>query len=44
MLVVGQNVAPPLVDHWLQGEFVGGGSGRKVAKIADLDEREHGSD
>ena len=36
-LVVGKNVAPLLVDHWLDGEFAGGGSGRKVAKIEDLD-------
>lgn len=42
-LVVGQNVAPLLVDHWLEGEFAGGGSGRKVAKIEDLDRRERGS-
>jgi ribose 5-phosphate isomerase B len=41
-LVVGQNVAPLLVDHWLAGEFAGGGSGRKVAKIEDLDRRERG--
>ncbi len=41
-LVVGQNVAPLLVDHWLAGEFAGGGSGRKVAKIQDLDRRERG--
>jgi ribose 5-phosphate isomerase B len=40
--VVGQNVAPLLVDHWLDGEFAGGGSGRKVAKIEDLDRRERG--
>lgn len=43
-LVVGQSVAPILVDHWLDGEFVGGGSGRKVAKIEDLDRRERGGD
>ena len=42
-LVVGKNVAPLLVDHWLNGEFAGGNSGRKVAKIEDLDERERGS-
>jgi ribose 5-phosphate isomerase B len=41
-LVVGQNVAPLLVDHWLDGEFAGGNSGRKVAKIEALDERERG--
>ena len=41
-LVVGKNVAPLLVDHWLEGEFAGGGSGRKVAKIEDLDQRERG--
>ena len=42
-LVVGMKVAPILVDHWMAGEFVGGNSGRKVAKIEDLDERERGS-
>ena len=43
-LVVGKNVAPLLVDHWLDGEFAGGGSGRKVAKIEDLDRRERGGE
>ena len=41
-LVTGRNVAPLLVDHWLSGEFAGGTSGRKVAKIEDLDQRERG--
>ncbi len=41
-LVVGWNVAPLLVDHWLDGEFAGGGSARKVAKLEALDERERG--
>jgi ribose 5-phosphate isomerase B len=41
-LVVGRSVAPLLVDHWLAGEFAGGNSGRKVAKIEDLDDRERG--
>jgi ribose 5-phosphate isomerase B len=43
-LVTGRNVAPLLVDHWLSGEFAGGNSGRKVAKIEDLDRREAGSE
>jgi ribose 5-phosphate isomerase B len=43
-LVVGKSVAPLLVDHWLEGEFAGGGSGRKVAKIEDLDARERGGE
>ena len=42
-LVVGVNVAPLLVDHWLEGGFAGGRSGRKVAKIEDLDRREGGT-
>jgi ribose 5-phosphate isomerase B len=42
-LVVGSEVAKLLVDHWLSGEFAGGNSGRKVAKIDALDERERGS-
>jgi ribose 5-phosphate isomerase B len=42
-LVVGPQVAPILVDHWMSGEFAGGGSTRKVAKIADLDRREGGA-
>jgi ribose 5-phosphate isomerase B len=40
--VVGESVAPLLVDHWLAGEFNEGRSGRKVAKIVDLDDRERG--
>jgi ribose 5-phosphate isomerase B len=39
-LVVGRNVAPILIDHWMSGEFAGGNSGRKVAKIQELDRRE----
>lgn len=39
-LVVGSELAKLLVDHWLDGEFAGGGSGRKVTKIQDLDDRE----
>jgi ribose 5-phosphate isomerase B len=39
-LVVGRSVAPLLVDHWMSGDFAGGGSARKVAKIEDLDRRE----
>jgi ribose 5-phosphate isomerase B len=38
--VIGMRLAPILVDHWMAGEFVGGDSGRKVAKIDDLDARE----
>jgi ribose 5-phosphate isomerase B len=40
--VVGPSVAPILVDHWLSGEFAGGRSAPKVAKIDDLDRRESG--
>lgn len=36
--VVGSEVAKLLVDHWLDSEFQGGGSARKVGKIAALDE------
>ena len=35
--VVGEAVAPLLVDHWLASEFAGGESARKVAKIAALE-------
>ena len=42
-LVTGRNVAPLLVDHWINGEFAGGNSGRKVDKIIDLDDRERGN-
>jgi ribose 5-phosphate isomerase B len=42
-LVVGAEVAKLLVDHWVDGEFVGGNSGRKVAKIEALDQRERGA-
>jgi ribose 5-phosphate isomerase B len=38
--VVGPEVATMLVDHWLNSEFQGGDSARKVAKIDALDERE----
>ena len=38
--MVGKSVAPMLVDHWVEGEFAGGDSSRKVAKIEALDERE----
>lgn len=41
-LVVGAEVAKLLVDHWVDGEFAGGNSGRKVAKIEALDKRERG--
>ncbi len=37
--VVGPEVATMLVDHWLNSEFQGGDSARKVAKIDALDER-----
>ena len=42
-LVVGTEVAKLLVDHWVDGEFAGGNSGRKVAKIEELDRDEHGA-
>jgi ribose 5-phosphate isomerase B len=35
--VVGPSVAPILVDHWLNAEFQGGDSVRKVEKIAAID-------
>jgi ribose 5-phosphate isomerase B len=40
-LVVGAAVADILVDHWLDSEFQGGGSARKVAKIEALDGPRH---
>jgi ribose 5-phosphate isomerase B len=39
--VVGASLARILVDHWLNAEFAGGRSTRKVAKIRALDERYH---
>lgn len=42
-LVVGRSVATILVDRWIEGEFAGGGSGRKVALVEDLDRRESGN-
>jgi ribose 5-phosphate isomerase B len=36
--VVGTELAKVLVDHWVNSEFGGGESTRKVAKIARLDE------
>jgi len=35
--VVGPEVATLLLDHWLESEFQGGASARKVAKIDALD-------
>lgn len=35
--VVGEEVAKLLVDHWLDSEFTGGGSARKVSKIDALE-------
>ena len=43
-LVLGRSVALMLVDHWLESEFLGGNSGRKVAKIEDLERRAGGPD
>jgi ribose 5-phosphate isomerase B len=37
--VVGTEVATLLLDHWLESEFQGGASARKVAKIDALDGR-----
>jgi ribose 5-phosphate isomerase B len=37
--VVGPEVALLLVDHWMNSEFQGGASARKVAKIDALDAR-----
>jgi ribose 5-phosphate isomerase B len=37
--VVGPEVATLLLDHWLNSEFQGGASARKVAKIDALDAR-----
>lgn len=39
-LVVGSEVAKLLVDHWVEGEFAGGNSARKVGKIEQLDRGE----
>lgn len=36
-LVVGPELAKLLVEHWIDGEFSGGDSARKVAKIDELD-------
>ena len=41
-LVVGSELARLLVDHWMDGEFAGGNSSRKVAKINAIDDRERG--
>lgn len=35
--VIGKEVALLLIDHWLDSEFQGGRSARKVAKIAAID-------
>jgi ribose 5-phosphate isomerase B len=38
-LVVGAEVAPLLVDHWLSSSFAGGRSTAKVEKIKAIDDR-----
>ena len=38
--VIGIEVATRLVDHWMNGEFEGGDSARKVAKVVALDIRD----
>jgi ribose 5-phosphate isomerase B len=42
--VIGAEAAKTIVGAWLEAEFDGGGSTRKVAKIADLERRLAGSD
>jgi ribose 5-phosphate isomerase B len=43
-MVVGPGLATVLVDHWLNSEFQGGPSSRKVAKLDALDDAPvHGS-
>ena len=41
--VIGLSLAELLVDHWLDSEFTGGRSTRKVDKLIDLDCRARGS-
>lgn len=36
--VVGEELAKILIAHWLESEFGGGDSARKVAKVAELDQ------
>jgi ribose 5-phosphate isomerase B len=38
--IVGGSLAEVLLDHWLESEFAGGRSARKVDKLVDLDDRE----
>ena len=40
--VIGAPVAEILVQHWLDSEFAGGRSTRKVDKLIDLDDRARG--
>jgi ribose 5-phosphate isomerase B len=37
--VIGPELAKTIVDAWLKSEFEGGGSTRKVARIAEYDEK-----
>ena len=42
--VIGPELAKSIVRTWLQAEFAGGGSARKVGKINAVDERDFESD
>lgn len=39
--VIGPELAKQIVQHWLDSEFAGGGSARKVEKICRIEEESH---
>jgi ribose 5-phosphate isomerase B len=39
--VIGSELAKTILDAWLESEFSGGSSARKVAKMEDIDRRYH---
>ncbi len=39
--VIGPELAKTIVDAWLEAEFSGGSSARKVAKMEEIDRRYH---
>ena len=41
--VIGQELAKTIVDAWVESEFGGGSSARKVEKMEEIDRRYHGA-
>ena len=41
--VIGPEAAKTVLDAWLESEFAGGSSAKKVAKMEEIDRRYHGA-